>query len=55
MRQIAEVIQTNVGGSRAGVYREGGDEFPIMVRLQAQDRLSTLDLKNVSVSTNSAS
>ncbi len=49
VRQVAQVIQTNVGGSRAGVYRESGDEFPIMVRLQPKDRLSTLDLKNVSV------
>ena len=45
-KQIAEVIQTNVGGSRAGVFREGGEEFPIVVRLQPQDRLSTLDLGN---------
>lgn len=49
--QIAQVIQTNVGGSRAGVFREGGEEFPIVVRLQAEDRLSTLDLSNVSVQT----
>ncbi len=49
VRQVAEVIQTNVGGSRAGVYREGGDEFPITVRLQPKDRLSTLDLKNISI------
>jgi HAE1 family hydrophobic/amphiphilic exporter-1 len=48
---VAEVIQTNIGGSRAGVYREGGDEFPITVRLQAKDRLSTLDLKNISLRT----
>jgi HAE1 family hydrophobic/amphiphilic exporter-1 len=47
--QVARVVQTNIGGSRAGVYRESGDEFPIMVRLQPEDRLSTLDLKNVSV------
>ena len=46
---VARIIQTNIGGSQAGVYRESGDEFPIMVRLQPQDRLSTLDLKNVSV------
>jgi HAE1 family hydrophobic/amphiphilic exporter-1 len=49
--QVAEVIQTNVGGSRAGYYREGGDEFSIMVRLQPEDRLNTLDLKNVSLRT----
>jgi HAE1 family hydrophobic/amphiphilic exporter-1 len=49
--QIAQVVQTNVGGSRAGVFREGGEEFPIVVRLQPDDRLSTLDLNNVSVQT----
>lgn len=53
VRQVAEVIQTNVGGSRAGVFREGGEEFPIMVRLQPDDRLSTLDLGNVPVRTGS--
>lgn len=52
VRDVAEVIQTNVGGSRAGVYREGGEEFPIVVRLQPEDRLSSLDLGNVSLRTN---
>ncbi|MEW6411887.1 MAG: efflux RND transporter permease subunit [Candidatus Zixiibacteriota bacterium] len=47
--EIARIIQTNVGGGRAGVFREKGEEFPITVRLQPQDRLSTLDLSNVSV------
>ncbi|MBD3299159.1 MAG: MMPL family transporter [candidate division Zixibacteria bacterium] len=47
--QVANVIQTNVGGSRAGVFREGGEEFPIVVRLQPEDRLSTQDIRNVSV------
>lgn len=49
--EIAQVIQTNVGGSRAGVFREGGEEFPIVVRLQPEDRLTTLDLSSVSVRT----
>ena len=49
--QIARVVQTNVGGSRAGSFREGGEEYPIMVRLQPDDRLSTLDLGNVSLRT----
>jgi len=47
--QVAGVIQTNVGGSRAGSFREGGEEFPIVVRLQPEDRLSTLDLGNIAV------
>jgi hydrophobic/amphiphilic exporter-1 (mainly G- bacteria), HAE1 family len=50
-REVAQAIQANVGGSRAGVFREGGDEFDIMVRLQESDRMSTLDLDNISVRT----
>ncbi|HPF35367.1 MAG TPA: efflux RND transporter permease subunit [Candidatus Krumholzibacteria bacterium] len=49
--EIAGTIQANVGGVRAGVFREGGDEFPIVVRLQPEDRLTSLDLGAVSVST----
>lgn len=49
--EVAEVIQTNVGGSRAGVFREGGEEFPITVRLQPKDRLSTTDLSNIAIRT----
>ena len=36
---------------RAGVFREGGDEFPIVVRLQPEDRLTSLDLGSASVRT----
>ena len=49
--QVAELIQINVGGGRAGVFREGGEEYPISVRLQPEDRLSTNDLNNISVRT----
>ncbi len=49
VRQVAEVIQTNVGGSRAGEYRIGGDEFPITVRLRPEDRRSVQNLDNISV------
>jgi hydrophobic/amphiphilic exporter-1 (mainly G- bacteria), HAE1 family len=48
-REVAQAVQANVGGARAGVYRVGGDEFPITVRLQEQDRMSTLDIENISV------
>ena len=51
VREVAETIQANVGGVRAGVFREGGDEFPIVVRLQPEDRLTTLDLGSASVRT----
>jgi HAE1 family hydrophobic/amphiphilic exporter-1 len=45
-QQVAQAIQTNVGGSRAAVFREGGDQFPITVRLRPEDRLSVQDLDN---------
>lgn len=51
INEVARVIQTNIGGSRAGTYRLGGDEFPIVVRLRASDRLSTIDLNNISIRT----
>lgn len=49
--EVARVIQTNIGGSRAGTFRVGGDEYPITVRLQPEDRLSTTDLQNISIRT----
>lgn len=51
VNDVAQVIQTNIGGSRAGSFRVGGDEFPITVRLRPEDRLSTLDLDNISIRT----
>ena len=51
VNQVANVIQTNIGGSQAGAYRDGGDEYPIIVRLRPEDRLSALDLDNVSIRT----
>jgi HAE1 family hydrophobic/amphiphilic exporter-1 len=51
VQQVAQAIQTSVGGSRAGNYRVGGDEYPIVVRLRAEDRLTTRDLDNIAVET----
>lgn len=48
-REVAQAVQANVGGVQAGVFREGGDEFPIRVRLQESDRMSTLDVENIAV------
>lgn len=49
VRDVAGAIQTNVGGSRAGMYRVDGEEWPITVRLRPEDRLSVLDLDNISI------
>ncbi len=51
VRDVASVIQTNIGGSRAGSYRIGGDEYPITVRLRPEDRLGSLDIDNISIRT----
>jgi HAE1 family hydrophobic/amphiphilic exporter-1 len=51
VQEVAQAIQTSVGGSRAGNFRVGGDEFPIVVRLRAEDRLTTRDLDNIAVET----
>ena len=46
---VARTIQTNVGGTRAGMFRVDAEEWPITVRLQPEDRLSILDLDNISI------
>lgn len=51
VRQVAQAVQTSVGGSRAGNFRVGGDEFPITVRLRPEDRLTVQDLDNIAVRT----
>jgi HAE1 family hydrophobic/amphiphilic exporter-1 len=48
---VARTVQTSVGGSRAGYYREGGEQFPIVVRLRPEDRLTAQDLGGISVRT----
>ncbi len=47
VRNVADVIQTNVGGANAGAYRIGGEEFPIVVRLRPDDRRNTQSLSNI--------
>ena len=51
VQDIATAIQTSVGGRRAGVYRVGGEEIDINVRLRPEDRMSALDLQNIAVRT----
>lgn len=51
VEQVARAIQTSVGGSRAGYYREDGEQYDVMVRLRPEDRLTSKDLGNISVKT----
>ena len=49
VNDVASTIQSNIGGSRAGVFRVDGEERPIMVRLRPQDRVDTEDIGNISI------
>ena len=49
VNDIATTIQTNVGGSQAGVFRIDGEERPIMVRLRPEDRLELEDIERISI------
>jgi HAE1 family hydrophobic/amphiphilic exporter-1 len=43
------VINTNIEGTVASRYREGGDEFDILVRLREEDRGRLRDVLNISI------
>lgn len=44
---IADAMETAVGGRRTSMYRQQGDEFNIIVRLKEQDRLSLAQVGKV--------
>ncbi|MEZ5363400.1 MAG: efflux RND transporter permease subunit [Bryobacterales bacterium] len=46
--QVAQAMETAIGGTRASMYREEGDEFDILVRLAEQDRLDISQIGQVS-------
>ena len=49
--QVADALRTGVAGTEAAFYRERGDEYPIVVRLREEDRLRTVDVNDVPLST----
>ncbi|CAN5767897.1 efflux RND transporter permease subunit [soil metagenome] len=51
MTQVANTIRTNVAGTIAAQYRQGGYEYPIIVRLKQQDRELVSDVNDVMVTT----
>jgi HAE1 family hydrophobic/amphiphilic exporter-1 len=48
---VAETIRTNVAGTQAAMFREHGNEYPIVVRLREADREQVSDVEDVLVST----
>jgi len=49
--EVGRTLLANVAGLEAGRFREGGNEFPITVRLRPEDRLTAADLDGVALST----
>jgi HAE1 family hydrophobic/amphiphilic exporter-1 len=45
--QVADALQTANEGTVASYFREGGDEYNILVRLRPQDRGSPADIKRI--------
>ena len=49
--QVANTIRTNVAGTVAAQFRQGGYEYPIIVRLKQEDREHVSDINDVMVNT----
>ena len=49
--QVANTIRTNVAGTTAAQFRQGGYEYPIIVRLKQEDREQVSDVNDVMVNT----
>jgi HAE1 family hydrophobic/amphiphilic exporter-1 len=48
--RILQVINTNVEGTIASHFREGGDEFDVLVRLREKDRARIEDIQDIFIS-----
>lgn len=48
---LANTIRTNVAGTQAAIYRQGGQEYPIIVRLREDERQDVTDVNDVLIST----
>jgi HAE1 family hydrophobic/amphiphilic exporter-1 len=48
---VANTIRTNVAGTQAAMFREAGNEYPIIVRLRESDREEVAEVGDVLLST----
>ena len=48
---VANTIRTNVAGTQAAMYRDAGNEYPIIVRLREEDREQVAEVGDVLLST----
>lgn len=49
VRQVAELLQTALSGTVAGQFREGGDEFPIRVKLKDAETRSLREVLDLTL------
>jgi len=47
--QIAGMLQTVLSGTEAGMYREGGDEYTILVKVKDPEKLSIQELLDLTI------
>src|SRR4029450_5298436 len=48
---VANTIRTNLAGTQAAMFREGGNEYPIVVRLREEDRDELASVGDVRINT----
>ena len=48
---VANTIRTNVAGTQAAMYRDAGNEYPIIVRLREEDREDVAEVGDVLLNT----
>jgi HAE1 family hydrophobic/amphiphilic exporter-1 len=48
---VANTIRTNIAGTQAAMYREAGNEYPIVVRLREEDRNELASIGDVLINT----
>jgi HAE1 family hydrophobic/amphiphilic exporter-1 len=48
---VANTIRTNIAGTQAAMYREAGNEYPIVVRLREEDRNELAAIGDVLINT----
>ena len=51
VQEVADTLESAVGGRRTSFYREEGDEYDIIVRLREEDRLSANQVGNIPLRT----
>ncbi len=51
VNNVANSIRTSVGGTQAAFFRQGGNEYPIVVRLREEDRQRVEDINDLLIST----